>query len=51
MQFEGHYFGKIHPGPNQVWTMDFVSDQLSDGRKIGSLTIVDIFTRESLAMK
>ena len=29
--------------------MDFVSDQLSDGRKIRSLTIVDIFTRESLA--
>ena len=31
--------------------MDFVSDQLSDGRRIRSLTIVDIFTRESLAIE
>jgi putative transposase len=38
-------------GPNQVWTMDFVADQLSDGRRIRSLTIVDIFTRESLAIE
>jgi len=38
-------------GPNQVWAMDFVSDQLSDGRKIRSLTVVDIFTRESLAIE
>ncbi len=38
-------------GPNQVWAMDFVSDQLSDGRKIRSLTVVDSFTRESLAIE
>lgn len=38
-------------GPNQVWAMDFVSDQLNDGRKIRSLTVVDIFTRESLAIE
>ena len=31
--------------------MDFVSDQLSDGRRIRSLTVVDIFTRESLAIE
>ena len=38
-------------GPNQVWAMDFVSDQLSDGRRFRSLTIVDIYTRESLAIE
>ena len=38
-------------GPNQVWAMDFVADRLSDGRRIRSLTIVDIFTRESLAIE
>jgi putative transposase len=38
-------------GPNQVWAMDFGSDQLSDGRRFRSLTIVDIFTRESLAIE
>jgi transposase InsO family protein len=31
--------------PNQVWAMDFVHDQLFDGRKIRVLTIVDTFTR------
>jgi len=31
--------------------MDFVSDQLGDSRKIRSLTVVDIFTRESLAIE
>jgi putative transposase len=38
-------------GPNQVWAMDFVSDQLSDGRRFRSLTVVDIYTRESLAIE
>ncbi len=38
-------------GPNQVWEMDFVSDQLSDGRRFRSLTVVDIFTREALAIE
>lgn len=33
---------------NQVWTMDFVHDQLLDGRKIRCLTLVDKFSRESL---
>ncbi|MCO5112984.1 MAG: IS3 family transposase [Bdellovibrionaceae bacterium] len=35
---------------NQVWTMDFVHDQLIDGRKIRMLTIVDKLSRESLAI-
>jgi putative transposase len=32
---------------NQCWSMDFLSDQLFDGRKIRVLTIVDNFTRIS----
>lgn len=33
---------------NECWSMDFVSDELFDGRRIKVLTIVDNFTRESL---
>ena len=36
--------------PNQVWAMDFVHDQLFDGRKIRILTVIDIFTRLSPAI-
>ena len=36
-------------GPNQVWSLDFVSDQLADGRRCRALTVVDVYTRESLA--
>ena len=28
-------------GPNDVWAMDFVHDQLATGRKIRVLTVVD----------
>ena len=35
---------------NQVWTVDFVQDQLSSGRKVRMLTITDEFTRQSLAI-
>ena len=38
-------------GPNQRWSLDFVSDALCWGRKIRMLTIVDAFTRESLAIE
>jgi len=31
--------------------MDFMSDELYDGRKIRILTLVDNFTRESLAIE
>lgn len=34
-------------GPNQRWSMDFVSDQLVAGQRLKCLTIVDDFTRES----
>jgi putative transposase len=36
--------------PNQRWSMDFVSDQLSDGRRFRIMTLVDGFTRECLAL-
>jgi putative transposase len=37
-------------GPNQRWSMDFVSDALGDGRRSRVLTVVDDFTRECLAL-
>jgi len=36
--------------PNQRWSLDFVSDQLSDGRRFRILAVVDDFTRECLAL-
>lgn len=33
--------------PNQCWSMDFMADQLIDGRRIRVLTIVDNFSRVS----
>jgi putative transposase len=36
--------------PNQRWSLDFVSDQLTDGRRFRVLTIVDDCTRECLAL-
>lgn len=38
-------------GPNEVWSLDFVTDQLGDGRRFRALTVVDVFTRESLAIE
>ncbi len=37
--------------PNHVWTYDFMSDQTEDGRRLKLLTILDEFTRESLAIE
>lgn len=36
---------------NQRWSIDFVSDQLADGRKLRTLNVVDDFTRECLAIE
>lgn len=38
-------------GINESWSMDFMSDQLFDGRRIRLLTIVDCHSRESLAIE
>lgn len=34
--------------PNEVWSMDFVMDALSNGRRLKCLTIVDDFTKEAV---
>jgi putative transposase len=36
---------------NECWSMDFVSDQLFDGRRLRVLVIVDNHTRENLALE
>jgi putative transposase len=30
---------------NEVWSMDFVSDSLTNGRRLKSLTVADDFSR------
>ena len=32
-------------GPNQVWAMDWMHDELFDGRRIWVLTVVDTWSR------
>lgn len=41
----------VPSAPNQTWAMDFMHDVLADGTKIRLLTIVDSFSRESLALE
>jgi len=36
---------------NETWTMDFLQDALSSGRKVRTLSIEDAYTREMLAIK
>ena len=35
---------------NERWSLDFVSDAFTDGRRFRVLTVVDDFTRECLAL-
>jgi putative transposase len=35
---------------NDIWSMDFVADELADGRRFRTLTVIDLFTRECLAI-
>jgi len=35
-------------GPNEVWSIDFVMDQLEDGRRLKALIIVDDYTKEAV---
>ncbi|GAC89534.1 transposase IS3 [Gluconobacter thailandicus F149-1 = NBRC 100600] len=37
-------------GPNQRWSLDFVSDVLNNGRRFRVLTVVDDYTRKCLAL-
>jgi putative transposase len=37
--------------PGHTLSMDFVADQLEDGRRFRMLTVVDVFTRECLAIE
>jgi len=41
----------VPEGPTQVWGMDFVSDQLANGRRIRALVVLDLFSREILAIE
>lgn len=36
--------------PDHVWSYDFVEDRTQDGRKLRMLTVIDEFTRRSLAI-
>jgi hypothetical protein len=40
----------IPQGPNQRWSLDFLSDAFVDGRRFRILAVVDDFTRECLAL-
>jgi putative transposase len=40
----------VATGINDVWAMDFMSDQLFDGRRIRVFTLVDTYSRECLAL-
>lgn len=37
--------------PGELWAMDFVSDQMSTGRRFRTLTITDLFTHEAPAIE
>ena len=41
----------IATAPNQAWSTDFVADQLHDGTRFRALTILDIYTREGVAIE
>jgi transposase InsO family protein len=41
----------VPDAPGQVWSLDFMSDSLWDGRKFRVLNIIDDFNRESLAVE
>jgi putative transposase len=38
-------------GLNEIWAMDFVHDQISCGRTIKMLTVIDLYSRECLAVE
>jgi putative transposase len=48
---EGRGPAESATGPNEVWSLDFVSDATAPGRRLKLLTLVDTYTRESLAIE
>jgi putative transposase len=38
-------------GPNQEWALDFVHDAAASGRKFRALSVIDVYTRECLALE
>jgi putative transposase len=36
---------------NEAWSMDFVADELTNGQRFRALTVVDVFSREALAIQ
>ena len=38
-------------GLNEAWSLDFVHDQLSNGQSFRALTIIDVYSREALAIE
>ena len=41
----------IATAPNQAWSIDFVADQFQDGTRFRALTMLDVYTRESVAIE
>ena len=41
----------VPDAPNITWSMDFVSDQLAEGRTFRTLNVLDDFNREGLAIE
>src|SRR5262249_10451057 len=42
---------RLPTGPNEQWSLDFVGDALSWGRRIRLLAVLDTVTREALAIE
>jgi putative transposase len=41
----------VPDAPNETWSMDFMADQLADGRSIRTLNVLDDFNREGLSIE
>jgi putative transposase len=42
---------QLTTAPNQIWSMDYQSDQLASGRRFRCLNLIDNYTRECLAIE
>ena len=41
----------VPDSPNHIWSMDFMADQLADGRPFRTLNVLDDFNREGLTIE